>query len=217
MADFGQLIWEDSFLKTQPHHLLSPRLKRKLLNRKQTKGLVSTSRTLPRAPCVASEPMREQKCKGQKRAQENHWGDVHYWRAAPHHWRPAKTQAAYISARWTAVRGKERYLATTHPSEIHIIQTGTEHSLGPKTTGMQSQRRLLTALLIAQPHLADHQANNDHSGEGCFIWGMPRKCWKRASHLYFFCQASLSTSSLQSTGLAMRVQRWVTDPLSKTS
>lgn len=60
-----------------------------------------------------------------------------------------ETQAAYVAARQTSVRGKERYLATTHPSEIHIIQTAPEHTLGPKTTGMQSQRRLPTALLIA--------------------------------------------------------------------
>ena len=60
-----------------------------------------------------------------------------------------ETQAAYVAARQTSVRGKERYLATTHPSEIHIIQTAPEHTLGPKTTGMQNQRRLPTALLIA--------------------------------------------------------------------
>ena len=48
-----------------------------------------------------------------------------------------ETQAAYISARQTSVRGQERYLATTH-----------EYTLGPKTTGMQSQRRLPTAVLI---------------------------------------------------------------------
>lgn len=168
---------------------------------------MSTSRTLPRAPCVASKSTREQKCRGQKRAQRISGEMAIPERLLLITGGKPETQAAYISARWTAVRGKERYLATTRPSEIHIIQTGTEHSLGPKTTGMQSQRRLLTVLLIAQPHLADHQANNDHSGEGCFIRGMPRKCWKRASHLYFFCQAFLSTSSLQSTGLATRVQR----------
>lgn len=59
-----------------------------------------------------------------------------------------ETQAAYISARQTSVRGRERYLATTHPSEIHIIQIAPEHTLGPKTTGMQSQRRQPTAVLI---------------------------------------------------------------------
>lgn len=136
---------------------------------------MSTSRTLPRAPCVASKSQGAEVQRA-KRAQRIS-GEMAIPEAAPHHWRPAGNTGSLHFSQVDCSQRKERYLATTRPSEIHIIQTGTEHSLGPKTTGMQSQRRLLTVLLITQPTLQTTKPTTTIQGR-LLCGSMPTKCWK---------------------------------------